>query len=163
MPALMNVLLGGTRRARSLTQLAEKLNMDADGLTRAVSAYNVMAHEGCDTQFGKQPDSLAPVQKGPFYAVNLSLKNKYGFSGSMPYGGLTVDENTGGVSRADGTVVDGLYAAGRTAVGICSGANFSGLSIADTIFSGRRAARAAIAGSDLDSNAIKEPKQAARA
>ena len=144
MPALANVVMGGTRRARSLARLAEKLGMDANGLTTTVSAYNKMAEEGCDTQFGKQPVNLAPMDKGPFYAVNLSLKNKYGFSGSMPYGGLTVDEDTGRVTRADGSIVDGLYAAGRTAVGICSGANFSGLSIADTVFSGRRAARAAL-------------------
>jgi len=35
--------------------------------------------------------------------------------------------------------IDGLYSAGRTGVGLCSESNFSGLSIADTIFSGRRA------------------------
>ena len=86
------------------------------------------------------------MTSAPFYAFNLSLLNRYGFSGSMPYGGLTVEEETGAVTRADGSVIDGLYAAGRTAVGVCSGANFSGLSIADTVFSGRRAARAALAG-----------------
>ncbi|WP_159083087.1 hypothetical protein [Lysinibacillus sp. 2017] len=35
----------------------------------------------------------------------------------------------------------GLYAAGRTAVGICSNSYISGLSLADGMFSGRRAAR----------------------
>jgi 3-oxo-5alpha-steroid 4-dehydrogenase len=63
----------------------------------------------------------------------------------MPYGGLTVDETTGNVTRPDGSIVEGLYAAGRAAVGICSESNFSGLSIADTVYSGRRAARAAAA------------------
>ena len=33
----------------------------------------------------------------------------------------------------------GLYATGRTAVGICSNSYISGLSLADCIFSGRRA------------------------
>ena len=35
--------------------------------------------------------------------------------------------------------LDGLFAAGRTAVGICSNSYVSGLSLADCIFSGRRA------------------------
>jgi len=38
-------------------------------------------------------------------------------------------------------VVPGLYAAGRTAVGICSNSYVSGLSLADCVFSGRRAGR----------------------
>ena len=57
-------------------------------------------------------------------------------------GGLVV--NYGAVTRENGSSIEGLYAAGRTAVGVCSGANFSGLSIADTVFSGRRAASAAL-------------------
>jgi 3-oxo-5alpha-steroid 4-dehydrogenase len=52
-----------------------------------------------------------------------------------------VDEETGGVKRDDGTVIEGLYAAGRTAVGVCSQQYVSGLSIADCVYSGRRAGR----------------------
>ncbi len=144
MPALMNVFMGGTKRAGSLDALAGKLGMDGKRLVVTMDAYNKQAADGCDPEFGKQRVNVAPVYKAPFYAVNLSLKNKYGFSGTMPYGGLTVEEETGRVTRADGSVIAGLYAAGRSAVGVCSGSNFSGLSIADTIFSGRRAARAAM-------------------
>ena len=43
------------------------------------------------------------------------------------------------VKRGDGSVIDGLYAAGRNAVGICSNSYISGLSIADCLYSGRRA------------------------
>jgi 3-oxo-5alpha-steroid 4-dehydrogenase len=43
-------------------------------------------------------------------------------------------------------VVPGLYAAGRTAVGLCSHSYVSGLSLADCVFSGRRAGRRAAAG-----------------
>ena len=144
MPALMNLLFGGTRRGRTLTALAGKLGIDAGQLRNTIDHYNAQASAGNDQEFGKQASNLAPMVRAPYYAFNLSLLNKYGFSGSMPYGGLTVEEETGAVTRVDGSVIDGLYAAGRTAVGICSGANFSGLSIADTVFSGRRAARAAL-------------------
>jgi len=49
------------------------------------------------------------------------------------------------VCRADGSPVPGLYAAGRTAVGLCSHSYVSGLSLADCVFSGRRAGRHAAA------------------
>jgi 3-oxo-5alpha-steroid 4-dehydrogenase len=45
------------------------------------------------------------------------------------------------VIREDSSVIDGLYAAGRTAIGLCSNIYVSGLSMADCVFSGRRAAQ----------------------
>jgi 3-oxo-5alpha-steroid 4-dehydrogenase len=47
------------------------------------------------------------------------------------------------VVRADGAAIRGLYAAGMSAVGLHSNGYISGLSIADGVFSGRRAGRAA--------------------
>ena len=47
--------------------------------------------------------------------------------------------------REDGRVIPGLYAAGRTAVGICSNVYVSGLAYADCIFSGRRVGRSVAA------------------
>jgi succinate dehydrogenase/fumarate reductase flavoprotein subunit len=41
----------------------------------------------------------------------------------------------------DGSSIDGLYAAGRSAAGLCSRSYVSGLSLADCVFSGRRAGR----------------------
>ena len=53
-----------------------------------------------------------------------------------------MSEDTGAVKTAEGNAIKGLYAAGRAAVGICSnGYNCSGLSLADGVFSGRRAGR----------------------
>jgi 3-oxo-5alpha-steroid 4-dehydrogenase len=57
----------------------------------------------------------------------------------LTLGGLVVAEDTGRVRRADGTAVPGLYAAGRSAVGLCSRSYVSGLSLADCVFAGRRA------------------------
>ncbi|MEM8497144.1 MAG: FAD-binding protein [Pseudomonadota bacterium] len=147
MPALMNIIMGGTKRATTIDSLAAKTSIDASALEQSLARYNSLAANGKDADFGKQSVNLVAQNRAPYYAVNMSLRNKYAFSGSMPYGGLTVDEATGGVTRANGSVIEGLYAAGRTAVGICSGANFSGLSIADTVYSGRRAAKAALSNS----------------
>jgi 3-oxo-5alpha-steroid 4-dehydrogenase len=143
-PALLNILLGGSKRARSLKSLAIKCGIDSARLEASVAAYNAGAANGADPEHGKLEQHIRSQDKAPYYALNFSLKNKWGFSGTMPYGGLVVDEDSGGVLRSGGRPVAGLYAAGRTAVGVCSESNFSGLSIADTIFSGRRAARAAM-------------------
>ena len=64
----------------------------------------------------------------------------------LTLGGLVVDHGTGQVLRQDGTAVAGLYAAGRSAVGLCSRSYVSGLSIADCVFSGRRAGHHAAVG-----------------
>ena len=58
---------------------------------------------------------------------------------SMSVGGLRINEQTGEVLSEDGHEIKGLYAAGRTAIGLCSHLYVSGLSAADCIFSGRRA------------------------
>ena len=52
-------------------------------------------------------------------------------------GGLH-NEETGNVKNINGEDIIGLYAAGRSAVGVCSNIYVSGLSIADCVFSGRR-------------------------
>ncbi len=149
MPALLNLLLGGTKRANSIDELAKKLDIDARSLEQTVNQYNECVAQGHDSQCEKLRQHMQTFGNPPYFAVNLCVANKWGFSGTMPYGGLTVDEDTGNVTRSDGTPIPGLYAAGRTAVGICSESNFSGLSIADTVFSGRRAARAAMQRNDL--------------
>ena len=57
---------------------------------------------------------------------------------TLTLGGLEVDETTGNVINTQGETIKGLFAAGRSAVGVCSNIYVSGLSIADCIFSGRR-------------------------
>jgi 3-oxo-5alpha-steroid 4-dehydrogenase len=80
--------------------------------------------------------------EGPFSLIDCSSRPRLGYPCPMlTLGGLVVDEDTGQVLSAAGTPVPGLYAAGRNAVGICSNSYVSGLSIADCVFSGRRAGR----------------------
>ncbi|MGJ3627938.1 hypothetical protein AB5I41_14825 [Sphingomonas sp. MMS24-JH45] len=50
---------------------------------------------------------------------------------SITVGGLRVEEEFGLVRRDDGSTILGLYAAGRTAIGVCSNLYMSGLSAAD--------------------------------
>jgi 3-oxo-5alpha-steroid 4-dehydrogenase len=144
-PALLNIGMGGTKRGRTIASLARHCGIDAAGLERSVADFNARIARGEADSFGKAPDKLVPLAKGPFYAVNVSLSNKYGPTYAFTLGGLVPDEQTGEVRSAAGHNIAGLYVAGRTAVGLCSSGYMSGLSIADTVFSGRRAGRHAAA------------------
>lgn len=80
------------------------------------------------------------IGDGPYTLLDISVRPSVIYPCPMfTLGGVRVDEQTGEVTRADGTPIRGLYAAGRTAVGICANSYVSGLSIADCVFSGRRA------------------------
>jgi 3-oxo-5alpha-steroid 4-dehydrogenase len=133
----------GHVKAATIAELAERTGIDPDGLGRTIEAYNEDARAGRPDVLGKDGEYVQPLERGPFYAFDCSLRTQRGFPCPMiTLGGLTVDEESGGVTRADGSVVPGLYAAGRTAVGVCSESYVSGLSIADCVFSGRRAGAA---------------------
>ena len=69
----------------------------------------------------------------------MSFGNKLFICPTITLGGLLVDELTGLVKREDGSTIPNLYAAGRTAIGVASHSYVSGLSLADCVFSGRRA------------------------
>ena len=143
MPAMMNLFLGGTKKASSLAGLAHKLCIDPDRLQATVDSANSAAAEGRSDPLGKNPDYIHHFGKGPYRALNTSVGNKYSFFIFFTLGGLKVDELTGNVLRNDGTRIDGLYAAGRAAMGLPSNGYISGLSLADCVFSGRRAGREA--------------------
>jgi 3-oxo-5alpha-steroid 4-dehydrogenase len=88
----------------------------------------------------KAADLCSPIEQGPFYAIDISIKNSPAFPApGLTLGGLRVNEDSGQVLTAADEPVAGLYAAGRSAVGICSNSYISGLSLTDCIFSGRRA------------------------
>lgn len=131
----------GHKRAGSLEKLARKMGVDAAELQRTVTAYNEGIAAGQDPA-RKAIELCVPLEKGPFFAVDISDDaSPFSPIPGLTLGGLEVDGATGEVLRADGTAIRGLYAAGRTAVGVCSNSYISGLSLADAIFSGRRAAR----------------------
>jgi 3-oxo-5alpha-steroid 4-dehydrogenase len=90
---------------------------------------------------GKAPDEMNALQEPPFHAIDVSVHSRYFPMPMLTLGGLKVDELTGAVRREDGSDIAGLYAAGRSAVGVCSNVYMSGLAYADCIFSGRRVGR----------------------
>ena len=138
--ALMNLYFN-CRRAKDVDALAKMLDVPSETLRRSLEQYNASAAGTQSDAFDKDPGSMHALHQGPFYAIDCSLGSKRHVCAVMTLGGLAVDESTGQVLREDGAVVPGLYAAGRNAVGICSRQYVSGLSIADCVYSGLRAAR----------------------
>ena len=130
----------GHEKAGTLGELAGRIGVPAEALLATVAAYNDgMSGEAGDPAH-KAAELCTPIQVGPFFAIDISIRNSAAFPApGLTLGGLRVDEETGQVLTAGNAPVPGLYAAGRTAVGICSSSYVSGLSLADGVFSGRRA------------------------
>lgn len=149
LPSLLNIFLGGTRKSATLAGLAKKCGFALGTLEASVRSNNTAADGNRVDDMGKGQENLAPIARPPFYAINMDLGNPYTATLLFTLGGLKVNETTGAVLRADGTSIPGLYAAGRTAVGLCSKSYLSGLSLSDTVFSGRRAARAILGANEL--------------
>ncbi|MEL6181425.1 MAG: FAD-binding protein [Myxococcota bacterium] len=139
-PALLN-LYANCREGDTVEELAARCRIPAETLRQTVDAYNALAHDGQEDPLGKDPEYIRPLQEAPFYAIDCSLGSRRFPCPTLTLGGLVVDETTGHVKREDGSRIEGLFAAGRTAVGLSSNAYVSGLSLADCVYSGRRAGR----------------------
>lgn len=126
------------KKADSLEQLAAIMGMDQETFRATVERYNAHVETRKVDEFGKSPDKMQALLTPPFYALDLSPRGG-GITPVITLGGLQVNEETGQVLRENGSSIEGLYAAGRTAVGLPSNNYVTGLSVADCIFSGRRA------------------------
>lgn len=124
----------------TIDELADELDLPIGSLQETVARYNEAAEAGVDPAFHKSDAWLKPLT-GPFVALDCTP----GAGAFLPHftlGGLdtTVD---GVVLNAEGSAINGLYAAGRTACGVPRRGDgyASGSSVGDATFSGRRAGR----------------------
>ncbi|MDR2988573.1 MAG: 3-oxosteroid 1-dehydrogenase [Nocardiopsaceae bacterium] len=117
---------GAVFRASSLAELAEQVGIDADGLAETVQRFNRFARAGKDDDFGRgesaydryygdprcRPNpNLAPLAQPPYYAIKI-VPGDLGTKG-----GLRTDERAR-VLRQDGSVIEGLYAAGNASAAV---------------------------------------------
>ncbi|MFR9771270.1 FAD-binding protein [Nocardia sp. SC052] len=131
-------------RGATLEEAAAKAGIDPAGLRATVDAHNTAIENGAPDPVGKPAEFTEPVRTGPFWLLDVGIKPSLTNPCPMlTLGGVVVDERTGAVKTAEGADIPGLFAAGRTAVGVCSKSYVSGLSLADCVFSGRRAGRSA--------------------
>ena len=124
-------------KKKSIEEIAKVYDLPVDALHTSLEKYNNHAKHSSPCEFGKAAEDVQEL-KGPFYIMDISITSKLAPLTTLTLGGLKVNEDTGEVLNLEGTEIKGLYAAGRTAVGICSNIYVSGLSIADCVFSGRR-------------------------
>jgi succinate dehydrogenase/fumarate reductase flavoprotein subunit len=122
----------------TVAEMETALGIPAGNLAATLDRYNEQAAKGQDPDFHKQPEFLAPQDKGPWAAFDLSLGRAM-YSG-FTLGGLAVSTD-GQMLRADGSVIPGLYAAGACASNIAQdGKGYaSGTQLGEGSFFGRRA------------------------
>ncbi|MGW5922105.1 FAD-binding protein [Nocardia fluminea] len=130
----------GRASGSTVEEAAARAGIDGSALRATVDAHNRAIDDDRPDPVGKPDDIRRPLRTGPFALLDISFTARLTYPMPMlTLGGLLVDEDTGAVRRESGGVVPGLFAAGRAAVGVCSNSYVSGLSLADCIFSGRRA------------------------
>lgn len=129
-----------TTSADTLGELAGKIGVPAGRLEATMTEYNRRIEDGETDALLKSPKMCQKIERGPFHATAIGAGLKLSPTSAITVGGLVVDEDTGEVLSSEGGKVPGLYAAGRTAVGICSHYYVSGLSLGDCVWSGLRAA-----------------------
>ena len=117
---------GFLKQADSIEDLATQAGIDPAGLAASVERFNAMAEAGKDDDFSKgesgfdlyagdaahKPNPcLGPIATPPFYAMQL-VPGDLGTKG-----GLLMNEHAQ-VLREDGTVIEGLYAAGNNSAAV---------------------------------------------
>jgi 3-oxosteroid 1-dehydrogenase len=116
---------GIVHRADTLDALAVAIGVPVEALTETVARFNGFARAGVDADFHRgdsaydryygdptlQNPNLDVIDKAPFYAVRIEA----GDLGTK--GGLVCDEHSR-VLRADGSVIEGLYATGNTSASV---------------------------------------------
>ena len=137
------LLAFGAVTAPTVAEVAARAGVDPDGLAATLAAYNAAARDPAVPDPAGKPASARRAQdQSPYSLIDCSVRPRLFYPAPvLTLGGLVVAPESGQVVRAEGSPVDGLYAAGRSAAGLCSRSYVSGLSLADCVFSGRRAGR----------------------
>lgn len=117
--------------AENINELAEKINLDGETLTKTIATYQIYFDAGEDTEFGRKDSMFTRIDKAPYYAALISPASQ------TTNGGVMIDEGARAL-REDGTAIDGLYIGGETA-----NQEGPGLTVAFVI--GRLAAKTAVA------------------
>jgi succinate dehydrogenase/fumarate reductase flavoprotein subunit len=128
-PLLPYLRSGYLKKGRTLEELAEACGIDPAGLAATVAEFNRHARRGADPEFGRGSTpfnryggdpavgpnpSLAPLEKGPFYAVRI-VPGSFG-----TFAGLATDARAR-VLDADDSPVPGLYAVGNDQASVMGG------------------------------------------
>jgi 3-oxosteroid 1-dehydrogenase len=115
-------------KSADLAELAEKTGIDVDGLTRTVEEWNRYVADEADPDFDRGASAydgywgdnsastpalqtLGPIDTAPYYAVPVGI-------GAMGTKGGPRTDGDARVLHVDGSVIEGLYAAGNAMAGV---------------------------------------------
>lgn len=115
--------------ASSPRALAAALGMDEQAFLATLERYNGFVEKQHDDDFGRTTALRAPINEGPFHAIQIAP----GVHHTM--GGVTVNTQTE-VLNAEHQVIPGAYAAGEVVGGIHGGNRIGGNAVADIIIFG---------------------------
>ena len=143
--------------ASSLEELAGKINVPADALTKTVADYNAAVETGGTDNLGRSYDgsvtaysvAVNKIEGEKFYAVPLKALCV------MTLGGVSVNDKMQ-VLAEDGTVIPGLYAAGEVTGGIWGRFVSGGTGVMGPIVFGKIAARELMSG-ELGTGYVAKP------
>ena len=134
------LLATSKKKSDTIEGLAKACKLPPKVLKQTLQTYNHNAENKKDT-FAKAEKYVQPLMQAPYYAIDISINNPNVPCPALSLGGLVVNEQTSMVLNEKGQSIEGLYAVGRSAVGICSHSYVSGLSLADCVYSARRAVK----------------------
>jgi len=128
---------GLIHKADTIDELANKIGLDPAILSEEVETYNAACERGIDEQHGRNPDSLLPIQTGPFYAVLVTPSIVCTGGGARrDMDGRVFDHTNGFIPR--------LFEAGELG-SMFSDLYQNGSYITEAMITGRNAAKAALA------------------
>lgn len=119
-------------RADSLEELAEKIGMAPEKLIATVEKYNAACEAGQD-EFGRDPETLQPIAKAPYYALNI-------VPGIVCTSGGARRNTKSQVLDHDGKPIPRLYEAGELG-SMFSNLYQNGCYLTEAMITGRAAAR----------------------
>ncbi len=128
-----------THVEETVGDLERAMGLPEGALVATVALYNRYAARGEDPLLHKKAVHLAPIERGPFAAVDCRPDAMQWATFTL--GGLRTSA-VGAVLDPEGDAVPGLFAAGRTTLGIAAAGYASGISLGDATFFGRRAGAA---------------------
>ncbi|MFC1988488.1 FAD-binding protein [Chloroflexota bacterium] len=60
---------GWIKKGNTLRELAEQIDVPAENLEESVARYNELCKQGKDSDFGRKPETLVPVDTPPYYEM----------------------------------------------------------------------------------------------
>jgi succinate dehydrogenase/fumarate reductase flavoprotein subunit len=125
-----DIASGYLKRAATISELAQALDLPSEQLSDTIDSYNLGAREGLDPEFGRGGDAyqrhlgdaencpnpcVAPIEKGPFYAVAV-LPSDLGMAAGI------ITDAQARVLSVEGSIIPGLYACGNDMESVMHGA-----------------------------------------